>query len=113
MNLKCPHIVLAPDETITKLEMMIPRIKIPAKETAFKCYAFNIPIDREYNLVASEPMLDSPLLHHITVYGCWDHSKYSLEASYSSQKVAPLELHCYSWPRCGSLTLMLLLKDPH
>ena len=62
----------APGETITKVELMIPRTKIPANETNYFCHAFDLPNDKDYHLIASESRLDNPLTHHIDVYACWD-----------------------------------------
>ena len=45
--------------------------RVPAKETTYQCQYFELPNDRDYHLIASEPYIDNAnVMHHIAVMGC-------------------------------------------
>ncbi len=47
--------------------------KVPAKETTYQCQYMELPSDRDYHLIATEPYIDNVnVMHHIIVYGCPD-----------------------------------------
>ena len=49
------------------------RNRVPAKETTYQCQYFELPKDRDYHLIASEPYIDNAnVMHHIIVRGCKD-----------------------------------------
>jgi hypothetical protein len=48
-----------------------PETKVPNKETTYMCITFELPRDKEYHLIATEPVIDnSDIMHHTLVYGC-------------------------------------------
>ena len=48
-------------------------LKRPTKETTYQCQYFELPKDRDYHLIASEPYIDNAnVMHHIVVKGCED-----------------------------------------
>ena len=47
------------------------RNKVPAEETTYQCQYMELPNDRDYHLIASEPYIDNAnIMHHIIVRGC-------------------------------------------
>ena len=46
------------------------RNRVPAKEMTYQCQYMELPKDRDYHLIASEPYIDNAnVMHHIVV---WD-----------------------------------------
>ena len=51
------------------------RNKVPAQETTYQCQYMELPKDRDYQLIASEPFIDNAnVMHHMVVRGCPGHS---------------------------------------
>ncbi|ESO92726.1 hypothetical protein LOTGIDRAFT_162200 [Lottia gigantea] len=47
------------------------RVPVPSRETNYYCMIFDFPTDRDYHLVATQPVLDNKqLAHHILAFGC-------------------------------------------
>ncbi|KAL4218744.1 hypothetical protein ACF0H5_021332 [Mactra antiquata] len=47
------------------------RQPVPTKETTYMCITFEFPTDKDYHLVAHEPIIDTEdVMHHTLVYGC-------------------------------------------
>jgi hypothetical protein len=44
---------------------------VPDVETSYMCMIFDLPSDRDYHLMAYEPVIDNEhVMHHILLYGC-------------------------------------------
>ena len=70
--------------------------RVPAKETTYQCQYFELPNDRDYHLIASEPYIDNAnVMHHIAVMGCpqdvskWLNISFHTEVSYKTKLVVP------------------------
>ena len=49
------------------------RTPVPNTETNYYCQSFELPRDRVYHLVGSEPLLDNEdVIHHQILFGCAD-----------------------------------------
>ena len=55
---------------VRKLAFEMPMTTLPAKDTTYYCKLIPLPIDRDYHLIATEPIIRSDVIHHIDVYGC-------------------------------------------
>ncbi|NP_001191657.1 dopamine beta hydroxylase-like protein precursor [Aplysia californica] len=67
-KLKCGHI--QEDKTVKK-ELKLVRSPVPASETTYFCQVFDLDLDRDMHMVATEPMIDaSQVVHHILMFGC-------------------------------------------
>ncbi|KAJ8321631.1 hypothetical protein KUTeg_000102 [Tegillarca granosa] len=45
--------------------------RVPTKETTFACMIYNLPRDKDYHIVAMEPITQNrDIVHHFVVYGC-------------------------------------------
>ncbi|XP_076468958.1 dopamine beta-hydroxylase-like [Babylonia areolata] len=65
---KCPAIS-EPD--VRNITIRFPRTKVPAKETTYICFNFELPDDQEYHLIATEPFIDNHnVMHHIVLSTC-------------------------------------------
>ncbi|XP_053380180.1 DBH-like monooxygenase protein 1 homolog [Mercenaria mercenaria] len=48
-----------------------PETPVPAKETTYICITFELPMDKEYHLVATNPYIDNKeVMHHTLAFGC-------------------------------------------
>ncbi|XP_060580835.1 DBH-like monooxygenase protein 2 isoform X1 [Ruditapes philippinarum] len=53
------------------ITVRFPETEVPNKETTYMCITFELPMDKEYHLVATEPVIDNAdIMHHTLVYGC-------------------------------------------
>ncbi|XP_046362311.2 tyramine beta-hydroxylase-like [Haliotis rufescens] len=53
--------------------LRFPRMKVPSTETNYFCQTFDLPADRDYHLIATEPTIDNiHVMHHIRLMGCRD-----------------------------------------
>ncbi|XP_046555577.1 LOW QUALITY PROTEIN: MOXD1 homolog 1-like, partial [Haliotis rubra] len=53
--------------------LRFPRMKVPSTETNYFCQTFDLPADRDYHLIATEPVIDNiHVMHHIRLMGCRD-----------------------------------------
>ncbi|WAR31781.1 DOPO-like protein [Mya arenaria] len=53
------------------MDIRFPETPVPAQETTYMCMAFELPSDKPYHLIASNPIIDNrEVMHHIIVYGC-------------------------------------------
>ena len=48
---------------------------LPTKDTTYYCKLIPLPNDRDYHLIATEPIIRSDVIHHIDVYGCTEQGK--------------------------------------
>ena len=60
---------------VQKLTLQIPTTTVPAEDTTYYCKLITLPSDRDYHVVAAEPIIGSDAIHHIDVYGCTDEGK--------------------------------------
>ena len=53
------------------ITVRFPETPVPAVETSYMCMIFDLPSDRDYHLMAYEPVIDNEhVMHHILLYGC-------------------------------------------
>ncbi|KAK3607131.1 hypothetical protein CHS0354_036073 [Potamilus streckersoni] len=51
----------------------LPVTTVPANATTYICMTFDLPSDKEYHLIAFEPVIDNAnVMHHILLVGCQD-----------------------------------------
>ena len=56
---------------VLNFTIRFPRTLVPAKETSYFCFNFQLPDDQEYHLIATEPIIDNPnVMHHMVLLGC-------------------------------------------
>ncbi|XP_045178890.2 DBH-like monooxygenase protein 1 [Mercenaria mercenaria] len=49
---------------------------VPVEEMTYMCQVLDLPSDKDYHLVASEPLIDNiNVMHHALIYGCSDYAK--------------------------------------
>ncbi|KAK3607129.1 hypothetical protein CHS0354_036070 [Potamilus streckersoni] len=49
----------------------LPVTTVPANATTYMCMTFDLPSDKEYHLIAFEPVIDNAnIMHHILLIGC-------------------------------------------
>jgi len=54
-----------------KFTYRFPTTPVPAQETNYYCMAIQLPSDKPYHLIASNPVIDNiEVIHHIIIYGC-------------------------------------------
>lgn len=47
------------------------RTKVPNQVTSYFCQGFKLPDDRDYHLIANEPVIDNAeVMHHALMFGC-------------------------------------------
>lgn len=67
-KLVCPPIQ---GPNVTNITLRFTRTQIPSKVTNYYCQAFKLPIDKDYHLIAHEPLIDNAeVMHHALVFGC-------------------------------------------
>ena len=67
------YVKLPGTESIT---LQVERTDIPVQDTTYWCKLFDLPSDREYHVIAADPMITSDVLHHIDVYACTEDGMY-------------------------------------
>ena len=60
---------------VQKLTLELPMTTLPVKDTTYYCKLIALPADRDYHIIAAEPIIRSDVVHHIDVYGCTDKGK--------------------------------------
>ncbi|KAK7490020.1 hypothetical protein BaRGS_00018720 [Batillaria attramentaria] len=76
---ECEHIH-SPD--VRNVTIRFPRTKVPAKETTYMCFNFELPDDQEYHLIATKPVIDNDnVMHHMGLTGCSDSASMRSEPS--------------------------------
>ena len=69
------------------ITLRFPRTKVPAQATTYICFTFNLPADREYHLIATQPLIDNEnVMHHMTLNGCDKSGQYLITWSQASQQ---------------------------
>ncbi|XP_050389759.1 tyramine beta-hydroxylase isoform X2 [Patella vulgata] len=60
------------DPNVRNLTLKFPqRMLVPPRETNYFCMIFDIPSDRDYHLVATQPVIDNrEVVHHVLAFGC-------------------------------------------
>ncbi|XP_046360947.2 uncharacterized protein LOC124138380 isoform X1 [Haliotis rufescens] len=67
-ELHCPVIK---KQSTRNLSFTFPETRVPARETTYYCQLFDLPVDDDYHLVATEPILvNRDTVHHILLFGC-------------------------------------------
>ena len=57
--------------TVLEGDLLFPDTAVPAQETSYFCQLFDLPSDKPYHLLATEPILNNThVIHHITLFGC-------------------------------------------
>jgi len=58
---------------VRNLTIRFPRTKVPAQETSYVCFNFELPSDQEYHLIATEAIIDNAnVMHHMVLSECAD-----------------------------------------
>lgn len=61
---------------IQHFDLRLNETAVPSEVTTYMCQALDLPIDKDYHLVATKPyIVNVNVMHHITVYGCRDDGK--------------------------------------
>ena len=56
---------------VRNITLRFPRTKVPAKETTYVCFNFELPDDQEYHLIATKPFIDNEnVMHHMVLTTC-------------------------------------------
>ena len=56
---------------VTTLELKFPKTPVPDKETNYYCMLFELPTDKDYHIIADQPILDNRYtIHHMLLYAC-------------------------------------------
>jgi dopamine beta-monooxygenase len=56
---------------IRTVDLVFNKTEVPAVETTYMCMTFYLPVDQDYHIVASEPIIDNAdVLHHMLLYAC-------------------------------------------
>ncbi len=71
---------------VQKHTLQLPTSTIPAKETTYHCKLEALPNDRDYHVIALEPIINSDALHHIDVYGCTDQGNNLQQKTFDHQE---------------------------
>ncbi|XP_052220100.1 uncharacterized protein LOC127837211 isoform X7 [Dreissena polymorpha] len=54
-----------------QFEYRLPETAVPDKETTYMCMNIQLPVDKTYHMIASEPIIDNiDVMHHVIIYGC-------------------------------------------
>ncbi|XP_060566803.1 dopamine beta-hydroxylase-like isoform X1 [Ruditapes philippinarum] len=65
------------DKDIKVVDVRLNKSSVPAVETTYMCQVLDLPVDKDYHLVAGKPFIDNAdVMHHIVVYGCTDDAKF-------------------------------------
>ena len=79
---------------VLNVTLRFPRTKVPAKETTYLCFSFQLPDDREYHLIATEPLIDNQnVMHHMILNACGSTGQYHLIAAHAVLRVKELAVH--------------------
>lgn len=90
------------------LSFTFPETRVPARETTYYCQLFDLPVDDDYHLVATEPILvNKDTVHHILLFGCDPSggltivSEKASSEEYTGVEAAPVSSshHCYTISR--------------
>jgi len=58
------------------MTVRFPLLPVPLKATTHYCMIVKFPVDSDYHIVATQPLLDNKhAIHHILLYGCAEESK--------------------------------------
>ncbi|KAJ3098910.1 hypothetical protein HDU97_003582 [Phlyctochytrium planicorne] len=55
---------------VKTLEVRMPNITIPSRNTSYLCSHFELPKDQKYHAIKTEGIITSKMVHHIIIYGC-------------------------------------------
>ena len=59
-----------------KIDITFERTQVPAVETTYICQAYEVPADKMYHMIATQPIINNAyVMHHTILYGCPDHVK--------------------------------------
>ncbi|XP_070190209.1 peptidyl-glycine alpha-amidating monooxygenase A-like [Littorina saxatilis] len=59
------------DPDVLNMTIRFPRTKVPAQETTYICFSFELPSDQEYHLIATKPYIDNKnVMHHMVLTAC-------------------------------------------
>ncbi|KAK7114201.1 hypothetical protein V1264_000300 [Littorina saxatilis] len=58
------------DPDVLNMTIRFPRTKVPAAETSYVCFNFNLPTDQEYHLIATKPLINHNVMHHMVLPSC-------------------------------------------
>ena len=56
---------------VQSMDLKFPRSKVPAEDTMYACYVFDVPQDQEYHLIGFEALIDNKnVMHHMVAFTC-------------------------------------------
>lgn len=95
------------DNDVIEVDLRLNETLVPGEVTTYMCQVLDLPVDRDYHLVATKPYITNiNVMHHITVYGCKD------DAMIESKHLLPSKCFMNRIPGCDDVIALWTVGNP-